>query len=516
MYSSFFSLELANRALSSYQSALNVTGHNIANANTAGYTRQIANIQACRPLSLQASGRQLTLGTGSSMDNVLRSRDYYLDRQFRWETSKYQYWVGKQEAMNMVEGLLNEPSDYSLHNDMDKFWNAWSELATNPQNMGARSVLRERAMTIVDTFHHIDQQISDLQKDLNASVDVAIRQINTIANQIKELNTQIKRAEVGLDNPNDLKDQRDALVDELSKLVPVRVIESQDKSFTDRTVGIYKVVIGNESDINNVLVDDQQVRYLQSDPVPETDGFYRVAWEGVDAADSDNWADLGIGMGKLQATIETRDNYLEELREQFNALARGIAEAVNALHRTGMGLKTEPDLVGIDFFTKGADAEFTAANITVNSVIVGDVDAIATGQISVDGDGNYVVEAGDGSVALGIASLSSGWESLKAQIDNGDFGAVGQKPVNAASFGDYYGAVIAQMGVDTQQCERMAEGQSVLVNHMFNQRESTAGVSLDEEMANLVRFQKSYAAAARIVTIFDSMLEQILAMGITR
>jgi len=530
MYSTFFGLELANRALSSYQAALDVTGHNIANANTKGYTRQLANIQAAKPLSIQAAGKQLTLGTGSTMDNVVRARDYYIDRQFRWETSKYEYWAGKQEALNMVEGLMNEPSEFSLHNDLDKFWTSWSELAKNPQNMGARSVLRERAMTLVDTLHHVDQQVTDLQHDLDASVEVTVKQINTIADQIKELNTQIKRAEVGLDNPNDLKDQRDALVDELSELVPVRVVETQDPGFTDRNVGVFKVIIGNDADVNNVLVNDQAVRHLQ-DPTPSVAGFNRVAWEGLDASVSTNWIDLGTDMGKLQANLEIRDQYLPAFRTQFDTLAAGIANAVNVIHKMGQGLKAETATnvdgpVGIDFFTSSTGT-FTAASITVNSIIMGDVDRIATGEIPLDtstvppthakdSDGSDLVEVGDGSIALQIASLAQGWQTLQTQINSDVFGAGGAKPVNAASFGDFYGAVIAQMGVDVQQCERMAEGQSVLVNHMNNQREAMSGVSLDEEMVNLVKFQKSYSAAARLVTMMDTMLEKILGMGVTR
>ncbi|RNC29581.1 MAG: Flagellar hook-associated protein 1 [Candidatus Dichloromethanomonas elyunquensis] len=846
MYSTFFGLELAQRALSTYQAALDVTGHNISNANTAGYTRQLANIQASTPLSIQASGKELTLGTGSTMDNVVRARDYYIDRQFRWETSKNEYWSAKQDSLTMIEGLMNEPSEYSLHDDMDQFWNAWSELAKNPENMGARSVVRERAMTLVDTFHNINQQITDLQNDLDASVAVTVKQINTIADQIKELNTQIKRAEVGLDNPNDLKDQRDALVDELSKIVPVRVVETQDPGFSDRSVGIYKVIIGNDTDPNNVLVNDQTVRHLE-DPPPSIDGFNRVVWAdvsgsavkagnavgtpitindgdtlklnidgnsyvvdlspikgtydgtagktmndlaanlatqinavsseadvtvayngghleitsgsagagslidfeaitgsagrifndpaalsakagntgtatvtvtgtysgdgntltaaysaatkavatagsalsgiidfsaagssislnvdgggaaaldlttlvnnvagsanngsavynlsdsaertelvndlqalidaqpglngkltvGVDAnnklvltstatnsgtastlaisgiagsgsalgltaatttgvnsgwkitdndtppntgiisgdngsnatavagltitisaaaslADGDSfaidltrpdsmtklgfdtevagkWVDLGTDMGKLQANIEIRDDYLEGFRYQMDTLAQGIASAVNSLHNTGQGLKIEAN--GIDFFTGGSSSAITAANITVNSIIMNDLDRIATGSKS------NTISVGDGSVALAIAAISQGWGSISTQIANNIFGTNGAKPVNAASFGDYYSAAIAQMGVDVQQSERMSEGQSVLVNHMTNLRESSSGVSLDEEMVNLVKFQKSYSAAARIVTMLDSMYEKILGMGVTR
>ncbi|MFA6808058.1 MAG: flagellar hook-associated protein FlgK [Eubacteriales bacterium] len=519
MYSSFFGLEIANRALQTQQAALNVTSHNISNSNTEGYSRQIAGISTSGSLEINISGKQLSMGTGATMDNIERARDSFVDRQYRQENSQYEYWSTKQDALEMVEGLMNEPSDYSLHNDMDQFWSSWSELAKNPENVGARAVVRERALTLTETFHSIDQQITDMQNDLDSNVGVEVDKINNIADQIRELNVQIKNAEVRLDNPNDLKDERDALVDELSEFVSVRVIESQDTSFTDREVGIYKIVIGNDTDANNVLVDDQNVRHLQS-PAPEESGFSRVVWEEdingnvLGSSDSANWTDLGSNTGQLQANIEIRDEYLVGLRSQFDELAKGIAESVNKLHQTGQGLTVE-GTSGIDFFVTGTTGDpFTAANINLNPVISDDLDRIASGEIPLTGtpathefddDGNDLLEIGDGSVALAISSLSEGWDSLS-----------GADPLSASSFGDYYGSVIAGMGVDVQQAERMAEGQSVLVTHMSNQKDSLSGVSLDEEMINLVKYQKSYSAAARLVTMMDSMLDQLLSMGVTR
>lgn len=530
MYSAFFGLELAYRALSTYQTALDVTGHNISNASTNGYTRQVANIQTAIPLTINVDGKKLTLGTGSTLQNVTRARDSFIDRQFRWENSKYEYWATKKESLNMMEGLMNEPTEYSLSEDMSKFWNAWSELAKNPQNMGARSVLKERALTLVDTLHHIDQQITDLQGDLDTGIKVAVGQINTIADQIKELNIRIKNAEVSLDNANDLKDQRDTLIDELSKLVPVRVEESQDPNFTDRSVGIYKVIIGNTAaGAVNTLIDGQTIKRLTDPPPTTVDGFSRVVWEG--SADS---VDLGEQMGQLKAKLDLRDSYLKDFRSQFDALAKGIAAAVNVLHQNGQGLVAETGVdgsgnpIGIDFFTiADGSAEITAANIRINQIILDDINRIATGKIPLDTStsppthakdesGNDLVEAGDSSVALQIASFAQGWESIKTQISGDYFGAGGAKPVDASSFGDCYGAIIAKMGVDIQQAERMAEGQTTLVNHMSNQRESASGVSLDEEMANLIKFQKCYSAAARIVTMLDSIYEKILGMGVTR
>jgi flagellar hook-associated protein 1 FlgK len=363
MYSTFFGLEIAYRALASQQGALDVAGHNIANSNTPGYTRQVANLTATIPLTISASGKPLTMGSGSDLNNISRARDYFIDRQYRWENSKYQYWSEKSDSLTTVESLLNEPSDDSLNNDMSQFWSAWSELAKNPENSGARSVVKERAITLVDTFHNISQQISDMQKDLDSSVSTTVQRINTIADQIKELNVQIKQSEVRMDNANDLKDQRDALIDELSQYVPVRVIETQDPAFTDRVVGNVKIVIGDDANPDeNILVDDQAANHLKE--TTPTTGFGQVIW---DDGDSDTTNDVALSwgsnlhMGKLQADLEARDTDLKNYSDKIDTLAQGIAAAVNALHQDGQGLTHSG--TGIDFFVSSTSDPLTLTSI---------------------------------------------------------------------------------------------------------------------------------------------------------
>jgi flagellar hook-associated protein FlgK len=528
MSSTFFGLEIARRALQAQQTALDITGHNIANASTSGYTRQIAGLQATIPWTTINNGRNVSLGTGVALDNITRARDVFVDRQYRWETSKQQYWAGKLDALQKIEGLVNEPSDSSLSNDLNQFWNAWSDLSKNPENMGARAVVRERALTLIDSFHHLAQQISDFQKDQDTSVRVKIKQINDDAQQIRELNVQIRNAEVHGDNPNDLRDKRDSLVDDLSKLVGVRVIETRDTAFTDRQVNNFSIIIGNDSVLpQQVLIDNSTLNLLQEPEAAGSDGkpFATVKWAAdADPALAGQDLNLGEKMGSLQANLEIRDTYLPTFGGQFDTLAQGIALAVNALHNTGQGLTVNS---GMDFFTfpDGSTpttvSPVTAANITLNSVIGGDLGKIATG-LNTDADGNPLTEVavGDGTVAQAISSLSGGWSALQDQIEAHLFDPLGidaLNPVSASSFGDYYGANITQMGVDVQQADRMKAGQDVLVIQVYNQRESFSGVSLDEEMTNLVKFQKSYTAAARLVTMMDDLLDTIVnGMGITR
>lgn len=557
MRSTFSGLELARRALESQQTAIDITGHNIANTNTAGYSRQITNLQQTMPLTVPSMGHNLSIGTGVTVGSIERARDIFVDRQYRWENSKQQYWAARQDTLVKIEGLLNEPSDNSLHTDMDKFWNAWSDLSKNPENMGARSVVLERAASLADTLHHIDQQITEMQKSLDTSVRVQVNQINVFAKQIQDLNMQIKRAEVSGDNPNDLKDKRDAIVDELSQLVNVRVVENRDPEFKDRVVNIYKVYIGDDNTPNQILVDDTIPYQLKTDPASAgTAGldFAEVKWASGHPLAGDT-LQLGDGLGKLSANLQMRGSdfnydlnndgildegkdkaYLSNLRKKYDDLAAGIAIAVNAIHESGKATGItyldptstdtytanpssydpslyDPTSPGYDpelaklippFFTAAdgtISTKITAANIKVNTVLTENSWMIATGK-------SY---PGDGEIAKAISSLASGWTALADSVNPT------AAPLQATSFGDYYGAAIAEMGVDVQQADRMKEGQDVLVNHMFAQRENVSGVSLDEEMTNLVRFQKSYSAAARIVTMMDDMLDTLVnRMGVTR
>lgn len=485
MNSTFFGLELSLRGLQAQQTALDTTGHNISNANTKGYTRQVVNLQATSPQTIQSFGRNLSLGTGVNANAIERARDAFVDRQYRWEASKQGYWENRQTVLQNVEGIYNETSNNSLSSDFTNFWNSWSDLSTDPENMGSRSVVRERAIALTASFQNLAQQISTQQSDVDANVNVQVHQINTYADQIKNLNDQIKRAEVAGDNPNDLRDQRDKLVDELSKIVSVRVVETKDPKFTDRIVNSYKVIIGDETKTDNTLVDDSTVRHLV-DPPPQSGGFSQVQWS--DEALGTTVA-LGSEMGQLASNLDLRDNYLSEQTNQLNILAQGVAAAVNQIHQTGTNK--------IDFFTSSS-GPITASTIQLNPLIEGDLSQINTGTTAA---------SGDGSVAQAISSLATGWSTAA-------------KPAgmsSASSIGDYYSANIAQLGVDVQQATRMKSGEDVLVTNLTNQRESISGVSLDEEMTNLVKFQKSYSAAARMVTMMDDMLNTIVnGMGITR
>ncbi|NLM20933.1 MAG: flagellar hook-associated protein FlgK [Peptococcaceae bacterium] len=468
MRSTFAGLELGKNALAAQQYAIDTAGHNISNAGTKGYTRQVSNLVTSIPNVISAMGHNVSIGSGVTIESISRIRDAFVDRQFRWETSKEQYWSEKLYFQSNIQAFFNEPADDSLHKDLSNFWIAWSELSKDPENSGARALVLERGRTLVDSFHRLAQQLTDLENDLKSKVQVQVDQINSYASQIKDLNMQIQRAEVAGDTPNDLYDARDKLVDELSKIVSVRVTETQDSNFKDRYVGVFKIEIASEvatAGQELVLVDHDQVWELQGEEAEDPPPNFSFSLVG---SDTKTFNLESSQMGSLAAEVELLDKYLPGIMGELDKLVQDIVENVN------------------DFYTKNGsypDAFFdglSAADIALNSSIT--EDNLRTG------DGNI----GDGSIASKIAALSG-------------------------SIGDSYGTLIARLGANVQQSERMAQGEAVLLNQLLNQKESVSGVSLDEEMTNIIKFQKSYAAAARLVTVLDDMLEKIISgMGITR
>lgn len=498
MPSTFFGLELGKRALVAQQLAIDITGHNISNANSPSYTRQIPNLVAPNPYTVMGYSGQLTLGTGVDLGSVTRARDNFTDKQFRNETALQAYWTQKQDGLQKVEGIMNEPTDNSLHGDMDALWAAFGELANNPENAGARTVVQERAIALTEGFHQVVNQIETLKQDSMNSISVNIDQVNTIAKQIGALNAQIKKAEVNGDNPNDLRDQRDDLVDQLSKFFSVTVEETKDQSFTDRTVNNYAVKIGNHDLVRDSIVSTIKLPVdFTTNDVQWSDGSSVLAGDGHSAQTGSIKADFDV--------LTYLGDDTNGLEGKYNLLAQGIIDVVNDIHKKGYDGEATPQPGG-DFFTT---TDPTKPGLTIKLV-----DAIKNDGTLIAAAANPGVDnKADGQNALYLSSLKDGF--LQAQTI---LGALPTTEVfSATSFSDYYGATVAGVGVDTQEANRMVSSTSVLVTHLLNQRQSLSGVSLDEEMTNLVRYQKSYSAAARIVTMMDDMLDTIVnRMGTTR
>ncbi|GAA4718666.1 flagellar hook-associated protein FlgK [Brevibacillus fulvus] len=508
MASTFHGIEVSKRGLFAQQTALNTTGHNISNANTEGYTRQRANMQATTGIpyvSLQSSTEAGILGTGVQVTDLQRLRDSFIDVQYRAENKDYGYWEAKASGLTQIEAIMNEPSDTGLQSVMDQFWQSWEDLSNDPASLSSRVVVRERAIAVADTLAANVDSLTQLQTDLDDKVATDAMQINSIATQIADLNTQISKLVPTGYEPNDLYDQRDVLIDKLSKMVTTTVTQTDN--------GMVNVMIDGQA-----LVTGRQKSDFTA-VKNATTGFYDLTLGGQ------AFTPLS---GSLLGTMEARGiaqpdpttgnmvvtGDIPAMLQRLDALATNMAKEINDLHRTGLSLNdiqnraADPTaaLQDLPFFVDRTAATAdpstktyptNAKNLMVNPAIMNSLNTIAAAQA--DSAGQAV--EGDNQNALDIAALK--FKTLSITV-----GTSGQP--ESTTLDDFYRYTIAQLGVDSQEAQRMEENTELLVQQIETQRQSVSGVSIDEEMANMIQFQHAYSASARVMTSMDEILDKMI------
>ncbi|HKM39212.1 MAG TPA: flagellar hook-associated protein FlgK [bacterium] len=494
--STFFGIEIGRRGINAHQRALETTGHNVANASTPGYSRQQVVLATTPPYSYPGMGAGQR-GTGVQAQSVRRIRESFLDYQYRNEVKALGRWQLRQDTLEKLEAILNEPSDQGLSTLIDRFFDAWQNLARYPDTEGARSALRQEALALTDAFNHLADQIKDLKADLNSSIAVRVNEINSLAHQIRDLNSQIVKAEAGGMAANDLRDRRDLLLDQLAEVVPIQVEEDR--------FGAVSIVVRDHT-----LLTGQKINDLSADAASG-----KVEWPDG-AGYRPGSQPYGALEGLLEAVRieedgEDKNPGLVQIYEQrLNNLAKNIADAVNKLHSEGVGLD---GATGLDFFVVlGSTSEnnendgITAGTISINSELLGpeNLDKIAAASQAYEGENEKgepipiygegkPPPAGDGSKALAIAQL-------RHALTMGD----------RVTFNDYYNSLVAELGVQGQEAQRMVDNQIVLTGEIDNRRLSVSGVNLDEEITDMIRLQQAYNASARIITTVDEMLEVLI------
>lgn len=465
-------LETARRGLSTQQYALETTGNNIANANTPGYSRQRVNFEPTQPyppISFNRPHLPGQMGTGVQAGSVQRVRESFLDMQFRQENTKYGYWEARADALARMEDILNEPGENGLSGTLDQFWQSLQDLATDPSDSGARSVVRERGKAVADTFNYLSTSLETIQGNIDFDRNVTIDEINSIAKQLNNINQQISNVEPHGYLPNNLYDERDRLLDQLSELV-------------DFTIDVHKF-------------DDERF--------PLAEGVFTVTIEGMSTplvnGETHEVNELtediatGVQTGKLGALNEMHDHY-EEMLTNLDEMAYAFVTQFNEVHQGGHTLN-EDEPTGVKFFNEDDfELDGAAQNIRLDDRILQSLDNIAA---SSDGS------VGDGANALELAKVKN---EIITDEDSG---------LNGKTIQGFYQEIIGQLGVDAQEANRMKGNTDALRTSVDVRRESISGVSLDEEMINLVRFQQAYNASARVVTSIDQMLDRIInGMGI--
>ncbi|MFD1032805.1 flagellar hook-associated protein FlgK [Metaplanococcus flavidus] len=407
MVSTFHGLETGKRALSVGQASIATTGHNIANANTKGYSRQQVNQSTSPSLDVWTNSTNPgQLGSGVSIDSITRVRDQFLDNQHRDQSSTLGDAQAKKASFDRLETIINEPSDSGLNAVMDQLANAWQDLENNPDDVSAQAVLKQRAQEFVEVAQSMDSSMTNMKNDLDDQIEAAVTEANGYLDQISSLNESIVR---GGNQSNDLKDQRDVLIEKLSALAPIEVVEQANGSYTIS-------LDGNTMDKNNKFIID----------------------------DDDATTDTIVTGGKIGGLIDAEVK-VGNIQKDLEDVATGFAEANNE--------------------TEGGTPLFS------------NTDSIADMEV------NFGATLGTPTAAM----------------------ETGIKDVKTA-----YQELVSVLGVQSQSATRSVANFEATLQATENRRQSVSGVSLDEEMANLVKFQHSYSAAARLISTTDQMLDTII------
>lgn len=451
-------LSIANTGLRASQQAVSVTAHNLANAETEGYSRQRAVLGEGFPTYTPEGA----YGTGVRVRDVARVRDEYTNTTVRRESSLQQEYSTRSEVLTRVEALLSEPGETGIAAGLDRFFSAWSDLATNPTSGAARTVLRDQTVDLTERFQRMGQGLEQLRLEFTERLENSVSRINAIAEGVAGLNRDIVAAETGGNTAGDLRDARDRLLDELAGLTPITVTQRQNGSVGVLVSGVTLVDGADHGRMTLGLQGGQAGLALEGRPglLPESGG-------------------------STGALLDLTNGDLPEARASLDLLAQSLVEEVNTLHRTGTNAAGDTN---VDFFDP---AGITSTSLRLSDAIRADAGAIATS--TADGLGNPRPGAND--LALSMAGMRD--RTLTG---------TGMTPDASVR------TLVSEVGVSLRSALDRASVHSTLGRQAELQRASISGVSTDEEMTNLIRFQAAYAAAARIVTVADEMMEAILRM----
>lgn len=407
-------LHSAASGMNASQRSIQTTSHNINNMNTPGYSRQRTEQSASRPLSQPGLNSNLgagQLGTGVEITDIKRVRNTFYDFQFRSESHSYGDISIKYDYYNNMESIFNEPSETSISTSLNNFFNSMHELSKDPESLGAKNIVIENSKYLANTINQVYKKIDNLSNSLDKQTDGVLDDINSMLSSLKELDKNIKIVESTGKTPNDLLDQRDRILDDLS----------------------FKINI-HDKDVQTAISDGNLTK--------------------------DELGTLNVS-GELAGCLEMKRE-LENYTESLKSLSKGIVDGVN-------------DIYGGELFKYG-DSDPV---ISVNEDILKD-----PSNLTITSD-----------KALELYNL----KSKKIHIDGEDI-----------SINNYYNSIVQKLGHSTQEIKRNEKNQSELMKSIDGSRLSVSGVSMDEEMVNLVQLQHAYNASAKVISTIDSLLDVVV------
>ncbi|MCA1996126.1 MAG: flagellar hook-associated protein FlgK [Armatimonadetes bacterium] len=456
MPSAFHGIDIAARALRSFQRGLDVTGHNIANVNTPGYSRQAVDFKPTDPLTFYLGGSH-ALGTGVTVGSVNRIRDAFLERRRSTVMGDLGRMDTLSSQLSRVEGVFTDLQGSGISQALNAFFDAWSGLASNPSNTAMRFQVQTAGRSLALQIRSAYLALQSQKQEISGQIQQTFDTIDQLSSEISRLNAEIRSQTALGASPNDLLDQRDLAVQKLSEQIGIVTYR-----FEDGTVQVYSGQF--------TLVDS-----LQSHPIPRTfDSSTNQLSNGTQVVD--------VRTGALRGYFDSY-NKLSGYQEQLDTLADTLRSEVNAIHATGV-TQENPPRSGLLFFN---DTPNGAIDFDLSAEVQASQEAIATGTTG---------KAGDGGIALELSRLRD--KELSG--------------LGGWTFSGYYANLAAEIGRDVQHASNEADSFRAVLDQIDLQRQSISGVSLDDEMANMLRFQRSYQAAARMLSVFNQMTEDLIDM----
>ena len=559
MASIFSTFNTAKSGLTVHQSGINVTSHNIANSSTVGYSRQRAKIQTSRPITLGAEAGQV--GTGAQISAIERVRDSFLDYQVRVETAELGKYSTKLDYLSQVEGIFNEPSDTGISTALSDFFDAFQELSKQSTSSSTRVVVTQKTKTLCDLINNTYTKLEKLQENSVESVKNSVKEVNSILEQLTIVNNQIRIASITGDQPNDLMDSRDNLLDELSSKFGIDVDKTQFNGNDITATGIganLNPLVNSEpngevtrlSFISEIKANNDGTHTISYFVNGDTEKPKTITVSGLAATEVDTLKKTRILLtdgngemidgkgnivkdggtianpiekfipksGEIAGAIEVQES-IGSYMNQLDKMAKGLALSVNAIHSGDMTSNEKDTNKILDFFVASdgsGETNISAKNISINALILESPSLINTKENADAGEG-------DGSRALAIAQLQSTLISIskidstttRAQLckfTNGSTMSLVNDVASGTKVESYFQDVVDKLGVEAQHAKRVVSNEEDLLNSLDISRLSVSGVSLDEEMTNLIQYQKAYSANAKTITTVSDMLDIILGL----
>lgn len=500
----FSGFTISNRGMDTAKSAIDVMNNNIANSNVEGYSKQIARIRASKP-EPTASGNGM-FGTGAEVYQIERENDSYLSYKFWNESATKGEYEVKETQINQIEELFKEPSESGFIQKYNDFFSALQKTSSNPSDKSVRENLKQQAISLTRFFNSASSKLHEYQKEINNNIKSKVNQINSLGDQIKNINLQILKMEVSGSKANNLRDEREKLVNDLSSIINTKVSYRNNNGVEQCVVKINNQILVDNG-ITNKL--EYKVRSTKKNP-EDASNLYEIDWKnGLNFDMYDNKLE-----GELKGYIDLRDgnnddavykgipHYIKKIDKFAQTFARAFnegeypdgsnIEGMEYAHVDGYGANGSTGNLLFTHETTNGEAvdtasfadysDITAENFSVSKDVLDNINNLAMSSAESEESNN--------DIASNLIKLKSN-DSIFQE----------------GKFTDYMGSVISEIAIDSNQAQKINDGQEVIIKNIKNQQLSVSGVDINEEVMNMVKFQKAYTASAKMMQTLNEIYD---------